>query len=172
MTLFIDLVRRLSVAFGILAAGLLVAAVVVVCQLVVIRYGFRESAIWQHEFVTFSLIGATFLGSPYVLLTRGHVSVDLLPVYLPPRARMLLALIASGLSLAFCGVIFWSGFEWWYEAFSSGWRGDTVWAPPLWVPCLSMPLGVGLLSLQYIADILALLTGREPPFGIAEELAT
>jgi hypothetical protein len=29
-----------------------------------------------------------------------------------------------------------------------------------------MPIGIGLLVLQYVAEILALATGREPPFGM------
>ena len=58
--------------------------------MVFVRYVLKGSAIWQHEFVTFSLIGATFIGAPYVLLTRGHVNVDLLPLYLGPRGRLAL----------------------------------------------------------------------------------
>ena len=34
----------------------------VICQMVFVRYVLRASAIWQHEFVAFSLIGATFKG--------------------------------------------------------------------------------------------------------------
>jgi TRAP-type C4-dicarboxylate transport system permease small subunit len=35
----------------------------------------------------------------------------------------------------------------------------------MWIPLLSMPVGIGLLVLQYVAEIAALVTGREPPFG-------
>ena len=31
---------------------------------------------------------------------------------------------------------------------------------------LSMPIGLGLLVLQYVAELLCLVTGRAPPFGI------
>jgi TRAP-type C4-dicarboxylate transport system permease small subunit len=167
--LFIAAVRWLSQVGGIIAMVLLAAALLVVCQLVVVRYGLGQSAIWQHEFVTFSLIGATFLGSPYVLLTRGHVNVDLLPLYLGGRMRFTLALLSSVISLAFCVAVAWAGFNLWREALVNNWRAETVWAPPLWIPYLSIPLGMGLLSLQYIADILALLAGRDMPFGIVDE---
>jgi len=168
MGVFIAAVRRLSQLCGILGAVLLLAAVLVVCHLVFMRYALRESAVWQHEFVTFSLIGSTFLGAPYLLLTHGHVNVDLLPIYLGRRGRLLLALLASGVSLAFCVIVGWAGFEWWHEAFAADWRGDTVWAPPLWVPYFALPLGLGLLALQYVADIAALLTGRAMPFGLTD----
>ena len=168
MTLFIEGVRGLSRLCGIVAAILLVAAALVVCQLVFVRYVLNASAVWQHEFVTFSLIGSTFLGSPYLLLTRGHVNVDLLPIYLSGRARFALALVASAVSLAFCLILLWASVIWWHEAWAKDWHAETVWAPALWIPYLALPVGIGLLALQYVADILALLTGREAPFGLPE----
>ena len=34
------------------------------------------------------------------------------------------------------------------------------------LPPHQMPIGMTLLSLQYVADLYCLLSGREPPFGI------
>lgn len=166
MDAFISAVRWTSRFFGVIAVLLLLAAVLAVCHLVIVRYILNSSAIWQHEFVTFSIIGSTLLGSPYVLLTRGHVNVDLLPQYLGQRGRLLLALFASGLSFVFCAVVGFAGFEIWLEALTNGWRNETVWAPPLWIPYMAIPLGLGLVCLQYLADVLSLLTGRDMPFGL------
>ena len=47
-----------------------------------------------------------------------------------------------------------------------GWHSDTVWRARLWIPYLSMPVGLGLLVLQYVVELLCLVTGRTPPFGI------
>ena len=162
---FIGAVAWLSRLGGVAAAALLLAAVLVICQMVFVRYVLQGSAIWQHEFATFSLIGATFLGAPYVLLTRGHVNVDLLPVYLGPRGRFALALLAALISLTFCIALGWYGFGFWYQSYVEDWHAQTVWRPPLWVPYAAVPLGMGVLALQYVAEILALVTGREAPFG-------
>jgi TRAP-type C4-dicarboxylate transport system permease small subunit len=162
---FIGAVATVSQLGGIAAVALLLAAVLVICQMVFVRYVLQASAIWQHEFVTFSLIGATFVGAPYVLLTRGHVNVDLLPLYLGPRGRFALALLAALISLVFCSILAAYGFAFWYQSYIENWHAQTVWRPPLWVPYFAVPLGMGLLSLQYVADILALLTGREAPFS-------
>ncbi|HEY5597949.1 MAG TPA: TRAP transporter small permease subunit, partial [Kiloniellales bacterium] len=89
-------------------------------------------------------------------------------LYLGTRGRVALALLASLLSLAFCLVIAWTGYIWWLEAWTNGWRAETVWSPPLWIPYLAMPIGIGLMALQYVADILALATGRAAPFGMTE----
>ncbi len=44
-----------------------------------------------------------------------------------------------------------------------------MWRARLWIPYLSLPVGMGLLALQYIADIWALATGRDLPFGLKPE---
>ena len=84
----------LSQVCGIVAATLIAVAVVVVCQMVFVRYVLNQTTIWQTDFVTFSLVAATFIGAPYVLLTKGHVNVDVLPLYVGQRARCWLALVA------------------------------------------------------------------------------
>ncbi len=166
MNTYIKLIASLSRLCGVIAALMVLSAVVVVCQMVLVRYAFNHPTIWQTEFVTYVLIAATFIGSPYVLLTRGHVNVDLLPLYLGPRGRLALALVASCVSLAFCALVAWYGFGLWHEAWEKGWESDTIWAVRLWIPYLAMPIGFTLLSLQYVADILSLLSGRDLPFGI------
>ena len=156
----------ISQACGIFAAALIAAAVVIVCQMVFIRYVLNENTIWQTDFVTYSLIAATFIGAPYVLLTKGHVNVDVLPIYLGARARYWLALGAIGISLAFCLLMAVLTFQFWYESWENDWVSDTMWRARLWIPYAAMPVGLGILTLQYVADLINLLTGREPPFGI------
>ena len=166
MDFFVSTVRRLSQLCGIVSALTLAAAVLVVCQMVVMRYVLNESTVWQTEFVTYSIVGATLIGSPYVLLRRGHVNVDLLPLYLSHGARMVLAFVASFVALAFCAALAYTGAELWYEAWAGGWTTDSIWRLPLWIAYAPIPVGVGLLCLQYVADILCLMTGREMPFGL------
>ena len=161
----IGAIDRLSRLGAGLAVGLLLAAVLVICEMVFVRYVLAGSAIWQHEFVTFSLIGATFIGAPYVLLTQGHVYVDLVPHYLGGRARFALGLLAGAVTLVFCALLAGYGLAFWYQAWSNDWHAETVWRPPLWIPYFAVPLGMGLLALQALAGIVALLTGREAPFG-------
>src|SRR5207237_3826886 len=98
-------VRRLSQVCGVFAALLIALAVLVVCEMVFVRYVLNHNTIWQTDFVTWSLVAATFIGSPYVLMTRGHVNVDVLPLHLGQRKRWWLALASIVMSLAFCIVL-------------------------------------------------------------------
>ena len=167
METFTAAIRRLSLLFGWIAAGLIALGVLVVCEMVFVRYALGMNTIWQTDFVTYSLVAATFLGSPYVLMTRGHVNVDVLPHYAGPRLRMGLAVFAALVTLAFAGTMTALTFLFWQEAWDNKWVSDTMWRARLWIPYLSMPIGLGLLTLQAIADLVALLQGREPPFGLA-----
>jgi TRAP-type C4-dicarboxylate transport system permease small subunit len=166
---FVQIVRRLSQLCGIVAAGLIALGVLVVCHMVFVRYVLNQNTIWQTDLTTYCLIAATFIGSPYVLMTRGHVNVDVLPYYLGARARYRLALASAVVSFAFCATIAVLTFLFWKEAWDNRWVSDTMWRARMWIPYSSMPIGLGILSLQYIADIWNLATGREPPFGITAE---
>lgn len=169
MKKYIQLVSNVSKLCGIVAALMIIVSVMVVVQMVWVRYVLQASSIWQTEFVTYLLIAATFVGSPYVLLTRGHVNVDLIPIYLQHKWRLRLALFASAISLAFCLLITWTGFHFWYEAWEADWVSDSIWEVHLWIPYFSLPFGFSILSLQYIADILSLIRGEEMPFGLSTE---
>jgi len=165
---FVGAIRRVSQLCGIVAAALIALGVVIVCQMVFIRFVLNENTIWQTDFVTWSLVGATFVGSPYVLLTRGHVNVDVLPHYLGPRGRYWLALASIIMSLFFCVALAILTSRFWLQAWDNRWVSDTMWRARLWIPYSSMPIGLGILTLQFVADLLCLVTGREPPFGIKE----
>ncbi len=168
--LFVRAVQRLSQYCGYVAAGLIALGVLVVCHMVFVRYALNQNTIWQTDFVTYCLVAATFVGSPYVLMTRGHVNVDVLPHYLGARSRFWLALFCGVVSFLFCLTLAALTFRFWKEAWDNRWVSDTMWRARLWIPYSSMPIGLGILCLQYIADIYNLVTGREPPFGINPEL--
>ena len=164
----VDLLSRLS---GAVAAGLIALGVLVICDVVVERYLLNRTTIWQIDVVTYCIVSATFIGSAYVLKTRGHVNVDVLPLQLGPRARYWLAVLTMLLAFAFCIVLLILSAAYWHQAWANNWRSDTVWRARLWIPLASMPIGLGLLVLQYIAEFIGLLTGRSRPFGINDERA-
>jgi TRAP-type C4-dicarboxylate transport system permease small subunit len=164
---FVAGVRLISRLCGYVAAGLIGLGVAVVCHMVFVRYVLNQHTIWQTDFVTYSLIAATFVGSPYVLMTRGHVNVDVLPLYANPRWRWWLALFAAVVTLTFSVTLAVLTFHFWKQAWDNRWVSDTMWRARLWIPYASMPIGLTVLSLQGVADLLGLVSGRQPPFGMA-----
>ncbi|MDC7788257.1 TRAP transporter small permease [Rhodoplanes sp. TEM] len=170
MNVAIRAVRGLSLVCGIVAAALTATAVVVVCQMVFVRFVLNQNTIWQTDFVTFSLVGATFIGAPYVLMTRGHVAVDVLPLALGERGRWWLAVVATVLSLAFVATATVLTAMFWLEAWENRWVSESMWRVRMWIPYAAMPIGLGVLTLQYLADLAEILTGRARPFGLEAPL--
>ncbi|MCD9149597.1 TRAP transporter small permease [Pseudophaeobacter flagellatus] len=164
--LFLRLVAMLSNIAGWCAAGMIVMAVAITCQMIFVRYVLNGSTVWQTEAVIYLIIAATLIGLPYVQRLRGHVNVDLIPLSLPPRPRLVMAIMTSCLSIALVALMLFYGAEYWHFAWERGWRSDTVWGVRLWIPYLALPVGFGLFLLQLIADLVAVLLGIEKPFGL------
>ncbi|MBA5778178.1 TRAP transporter small permease [Stappia sp. F7233] len=159
MHAYIRAVSVLSRMGAVVAILLTASAAIVVSQMVFLRYVLGASTIWQTEYVIYALVAATFIGSPYVLLEKGHVNVDLLQMAAPPQLQRILKAAAGLVGILFCALLAWSGWVYFHEAWEGGWRTETVWAIPLWIPLLPLPLGAGLLVLQYIAEIMKIFGG-------------
>lgn len=162
-------IRGVSSLLGVVAAGLILLAIAVVCQMVFVRAVLGQSSIWQTEFATFSIVAATFLGAPYILLTRGHVNVDLVPLMAGTRLRRVLYLGGSAVALVFCAIFLYAAVPWWYEAWHSDLTTPSIWRASLWIPYLAVPVGLAQLCLQYLSEIWLVLVRIEHPFGLSPE---
>ena len=153
MSRFISFMDRLSVACAAIAAVMLAAAALVITWNVIYR-ALGASTYWEIEFSVFMMVGSLFLASPYCLQTKGHVAVDLLSHYLPRRAARWLGVATAVIGLAVCAYLAFVGAELTIDSFSQAERTETSWAPYKWPLFLSMPVGLGLTALQYIAELM------------------
>lgn len=158
-------IRRLSDFCGVAAALMIVASVLVTCQMIFVRGVLGRSTIWQTEAVIYLMIGATLIGLPYVQRIRGHVSVDLIPSLLSEPARRVLALFVLVATLLMAAAMTYYGWEMFHLSWERNWKSESVWAFPLWIPYLAMPLGFALFVLQLAADLWLVLTGRDQPLA-------
>lgn len=149
-------VEGLSRICGVLSALLLVFAMVVVCQMILMRYVFREATIWQTEAVVFGATAAIFLGAPYVLMTKGHVGVDFIQMLVGKRTRLWMDRAGAWIGLIFCALMTVASWLHFHEALEGGWTTSSVAAVPLWMPLAPVVFGFALLSLQYIVEIMKL----------------
>lgn len=169
LPLWVAAVHACSRALGVFSAALIALSIGVICHMVFVRAVLNQSSIWQTEFVTYSLIAATFLGAPYILLTRGHVNVDVLPLMAAPGLRRLLFLLGGTAALVFCAVFLYASVPWWHDVWASGATTPSIWRARLWIPYLAVPVGLGLLCLQLLADLWVVLTRRVHPFGLSPD---
>jgi TRAP-type C4-dicarboxylate transport system permease small subunit len=166
--LFLRMVAALSTLAGWCSAAMIVAAVGITCQMIFIRFVLNGSTVWQTEAVIYLAIASTLIGLPYVQRLRGHVNVDLIPLSLSPRARFIMALFTLSLSIIMVALMLWYGFEFWHLAFERNWKSDTVWGVRLWIPYAALPIGFALFLLQLIADLIAVVTKIDKPFGLED----
>ncbi|MEM7490707.1 MAG: TRAP transporter small permease [Pseudomonadota bacterium] len=165
---FLRTVGWISTLAGWTSAAMIVAAVAITCQMIFIRFVLNGSTGWQTEAVIYLMIAATLVGLPYVQRLRGHVNVDLIPLALKGRARRVMFYVTLSLSCLIVAIMLFYAWEFWHMAYSRGWRSDTVWGVRLWIPYLSLVLGLGLLLLQLIADLVAVAMGVDAPFGLED----
>jgi len=149
---FIRVVDAISTACAVAAAVMLALASLVICWNVIYRAA-GASTYWQIEFSVYMMVAALFLGSPYCLRTEGHVSVDLLPHLLGPRAARGLNAIVMVIGLLTCLYLAVAGGILTLESFAKGERTESTWGPLKWPLFLAMPVGLGLTALQYVAEI-------------------
>jgi len=164
-------VEALSKTGGFAAALLLIAAMTVMCQMILMRYLFRSPTIWQTEFVVFTATAAIFIGAPYVLMKKGHVGVDVIELILSSANRRRLQGLGAVLGLVFCCLMAIASAIYVIEAWEGGWTTSTIAAIPLWIPATPMLIGFVLLCLQYLVEIMKLVNPQlvEPQLQASPE---
>lgn len=149
---FVRFVDRLSDACAVAAAIMFVAATLIVVWMVAYR-AMGNSTYWEIEAAVYLIVGAVLIGSPFCLKTHGHIGVDLVSQLLPARGRQVLTRILAVLGLAVCTYLAWEGLQLTVEAWHSDERSGSLWNPPRWPFFATMPAGLGLTALQYVAEI-------------------
>jgi TRAP-type C4-dicarboxylate transport system permease small subunit len=169
LPLVVRLIGHISTICGVIASFMILAAVLITCQMIFIRAVLVKSTIWQTEAVIYLMIGATLIGLPYVQKLKGHVGVDLIPTMLGRTGRRILALVTLCVTAGMIAVMLYYAYDMWHFAWKRGWKSETVWAVPLWIPYLSVPLGFGLMLLQLGADLAMVVWGDDPHTPVAPE---
>lgn len=155
---FVRAVDRVAIGCAVFAAFCLVAAMLIVVWMVAWR-ATGHSTFWEIELATYLIVATVLIGSPYTLMTHGHIGVDLLGHYMKPPGRRFLGRVIAVLGCAVCVYLAWKGFDLTLEAFHKKETSGTAWNPPRWPFFALMPVGLGLTALQYVAEMLR----RAPP---------
>lgn len=150
---FTEKIEKLNRLLYFLSALAILTSALILTYEVLMRYLFRTPTIWEIEASVYLTIMATFLGSAYGLKDGAHIKIDLITRLLPASINSRLIIITSYFSLGFCLLLAWRGWAMWWEAFSKGWKSESLWGVPLGIPYFFLPLGMSLLSIQYLREI-------------------
>lgn len=146
-------IRRLSTALAVCAGVFFLMATLIISYMVVKRYlGMQNS--WELELAIELMVAAIFLGSPYTLATGGYVSMDLLAGVMSTNGRRYWRWFLRLVGITVCLYMAWEGLRITHDAFVSGERALGVWQPLVWPKYASVPIGMSLTALQYLADMM------------------
>lgn len=123
------------------------------------------------SYAGYFLAGGSFLAFAYALRCGDHIRVTLIIGRLEGRARYLAEVaclvVASLLSAYFA----WFSIRLAWISWSTGDVSQNIDATPLWIPQLTMALGVTAMALAFSEELVQTLRRRSLPVGAASEIA-
>jgi TRAP-type mannitol/chloroaromatic compound transport system permease small subunit len=135
---------------------------------VILRYFFNSPTVWANELAQMLFGAYAILGGGYILLTGGHVNVDIVYTRFPAKTRAAVDIVTSVLFFLFCGMLLVYGGSLAWDSLSRFEHSQSAWNPPLYPAKLMIPIAAALLILQGIAklirDVLILL-GKDVSAG-------
>jgi TRAP-type mannitol/chloroaromatic compound transport system permease small subunit len=121
---------------------------------VFLRYFLNSPTVWANE-LSQMLFGAyAVIGGGYILLTGGHVNVDIIYSRLGKKKRAALDIVSSVLFFLFCGMLLIYGGSLAWDSLSRFEHSQSAWNPPLYPAKLAIPLAAALLILQGLAKLI------------------
>jgi len=121
---------------------------------VVFRYGFNSPTVWATESTGLAFGVYILVCSGYVLLVRGHVTMDAVYNLLSPRKRAIMDIATVGFFFLFAGVLLWKGIPGAIRAVVLGEHSQSAWGAPTWPTKVAIPLGALLILLQGVAKLI------------------
>jgi C4-dicarboxylate transporter, DctQ subunit len=156
----VRLFSRLNLVCAILGAAILFFIATIIFVEVVWRAVTGTSQLWVIEFSEYSLLYLTFLGAPYLLEKNRHVSLDLVYDGLSGGARRLAALVNAAIGIFLCATLTVVGIVVVLDQIASGVRETTVMAPPSFWLTMALPLGMALMTFQFLDQAVRAVTDR------------
>ena len=147
------IIAHVNQAIVLLSSIALGIASIVLTYSVFSRYFFHFSTDWQDELSVFLIVGAVFMSSAAIQARRGHVGIEAIVGLLPRGVNRVRQLAVDFASFAFCAFFAWKSWTLLHEAWVEGYVSSSSWSPPLWIPYLTMALGMSLLTLQILLQL-------------------
>lgn len=102
------------------------------------------------ELAAYLLVGASFLGTAYTFTHHAHIRMSLLIQRLPARVRVFVETWCLGVALALNLLLCWSLWALMQESLSYNDVSSGMLAIPLWIPQLTLLVGMSLMSLALL----------------------
>ncbi|MDX1513864.1 MAG: TRAP transporter small permease [Gammaproteobacteria bacterium] len=116
------------------------------------------------EFAGFFLAAASFLALAHTLRRGDHIRVSLLITHVRGTPRRVMELVCIGVALAVSAYFAWFMFDLVLESFEYGDLSTGMVPVKLWVPQLSLALGLVVLAIALADEFVCVLRGGDPSY--------
>lgn len=122
---------------------------------IIARYFLNSPTIWAHETSTMLYGAFCMLAGAYTLRHRGHVRSEVIYGLMGPRGKAFCDTIIFALGLVVLGVFFKMSVEFAADSWAvREYSNKSIWQPAIYPIKTVIPVAVGLLILQNIAELL------------------
>jgi TRAP-type C4-dicarboxylate transport system permease small subunit len=153
-TPFEQAMSRITYAFGVAGALILIAMLLIIAIGVLLRYVFNSPITWADQVATYGLVYVTFIGAPRVLALRRHVAVDILESSISPPRQRRLRVFVDVVGTIYCIVFLYLAARELVRVAAGGAEFQDAITVPQWAVYVAIPVGAALLALQFIANLL------------------
>lgn len=147
-------IQKVSMFLGYFSGVLVLLMVASIVYDVVMRHIFNNPTIWADELSCYLLVGITFLGAAYTLVIDGHIRVETIVEKFPHKVREWVGFIADIIGFGFLIIFGWYAFGLAWDSYFDVNLASTLLRTPLFIPQLSLALGLVWLCFQMLAIIL------------------
>ena len=135
---------------GIMAL-LLGAMIILAAGQILLRNLFDSGLIWADPVLRLLVLWITLLGAIAASRERRHIRIDLISRFLSARQQALVQSLTDLFTALVCGLIAWHAARFVYFEWQDGSR--LFGALPAWLGEIIIPIGFGVLSLRFLANI-------------------
>jgi len=139
---------------GRVTAWLTLGIIGVLLYEVVARYILNAPTVWGHELATMFFGALSILAGSYTLRHQSHVRSDVIYRLLPMRTQAFCDVIVFSLGILVLSIFFTMAVEFAHRSWLIGeYSNRSIWRPPLWPIKATIPIAVGFLILQSVAEL-------------------
>lgn len=131
------------------AGVILIFITAAVCYTIGMRFLFTKTTIWIIPITEYALLWIVFLGTPWLLREKGHITTDIIYVHLKEKAKRYLNCMMYIIGGLTCAALFLLGVIHVYQCIAGGVTDVRAITVPKTAIFIIIPIGSSLLTIQF-----------------------
>jgi len=139
-----EIVDRVEQAFICILLSLMI---LIAFLQIVLRNVFATGIAWADPLVRNLVLWVGFVGASIATREGRHITINMIPPWMPPRGKAIIGIITQVFSLFICGLLTFAAVKF---VRNEAIMGDvTFLGIPAWIPQIILPLTFGLMTLRF-----------------------